>query len=95
MIPFVGGPIEALAIAGFAVAGVVVWLTRRRQYRGPRLVDDGRGIDQTALAAAEREAREAPRDAAITAPGAPAAAPPPLSRNTRSEQRSDRGRSGS
>ena len=59
MIPLVGGPLEALAIAGFAVAGLVAWL-RRRRYRGPRLLDDRSGINHSALAAAEREAREAP-----------------------------------
>ena len=95
MIPFVGGPIEALAIAGFALAGVVTWLRRKRRYPGPRLVDEGSGIDHSTLAAAEREARDAPRDAAITAPGAPAAVPLPPSTSTRSAQTSDPGRSGS
>jgi hypothetical protein len=59
VIPLVGGPIEGLAIAAFAVAGLVAWL-RRRRYRGPRLVDEQSGIDHSALAAAEREARVAP-----------------------------------
>jgi hypothetical protein len=57
MIPFVSGPIEALAIAGFAVAGLVAWLRRGRGYRGPRLVGDE--PDRASLEAAEREAREA------------------------------------
>ncbi len=60
MIPLVGGTVEALAIAGFAVAGLVVWLRRGRGYRGPRLVDEGSGVDHSTLAAAEREARDAP-----------------------------------
>lgn len=60
MIPLVGGPLEALAIAGFAVAGLVVWLRRGRGYRGPRLVGDEPDVDHAALEAAEREVREAP-----------------------------------
>ena len=92
MIPFVGGPLEALAIAAFAMAGLVVWIRRRRRYPGPRLVSDDRGIDHSALAAAEREAREAPPEAGITAPGAPTGVPRPPLTNTRSERKSDRGR---
>ncbi|MGH7630700.1 MAG: hypothetical protein ACREOF_15210 [Gemmatimonadales bacterium] len=60
MIPLIGGPVEALAIAGVAIAALVAWLRRARGNRGPRLVDDGAGIDRDALEAAEREVREAP-----------------------------------
>ncbi len=95
MIPLVGGPIEALTVAGLAVAGLVAWLRRRRSYRGPRLLDGGPAIDHSTLAAAEREARAAPRDAALKAPDAPAAAQRPPSSRSRSERRSDRDRSGS
>jgi hypothetical protein len=93
VILLIGGPLEALAIAAFALAGMVAWL-RRRRYRGPRLVGDDTTIDHSTLAAAEREAREAPWDAALRAPGAPSAGSPPLSSRSRSAHRSDRGRSG-
>jgi hypothetical protein len=95
VIPLVGGPLEALVIAGFAVAGVFVWLRRRRRYPGPRLVDDRAGIDHAALAEAEREVRQAPSDAALKGPGTPAVGSPPLPWHTRSAQTSDRDRSGS
>jgi len=60
VIPLVGGPIEALAIAGFAVAALVTWRRRRRGSRGLRLVGDQPRVDHAALEAAEREVREAP-----------------------------------
>lgn len=94
MIPLVGGPLEAIAIAALAMAGLVAWLRRPRRYRGPRLVDESGGIDRSTLTAAEREARDAPRTAALKAQDAPGAVPPPTASRSRSGRRSDRDRSG-
>jgi hypothetical protein len=93
--PWVGGPVEIVTVAVFAIAGLVVWLRRGRGYQGPRLMDDRNGIDHSALAAAEREARDAPPDAALRAPGAPTAVTPPPLPHNRSARTSDRDRSGS
>lgn len=38
--PWVGGPVEIVTVAVFAIAGLVVWLRRGRGYQGPRLMDD-------------------------------------------------------
>ena len=95
MIPLVGGPLEALAIAVLAVAGLIGWLRRPPRYRGPRLVDERGGIDPGPLSAAEREVRQAPRDAALSKLDVPDAGRSRPEQRTRSARRSDRDRSGS
>jgi hypothetical protein len=92
VIPLVGGPLEALTIAALALAGVVGWLRRPRGYRGPRLHDDGGGVDPGALSAAEREVRDAPRQAALKVRSGAGEAPAPPGGRSRSGRRSDRDR---
>jgi hypothetical protein len=92
VIPLVGGPLEALAIAALTVAGLIGWLRRPRRYRGPRLVDERSGIDPGPLSQAEREVRHASPDAALRAPDAPDAGRSLPGQRTRSARRSDRDR---
>jgi hypothetical protein len=56
--PFVGGPVGVLLVAGTVATTFVVWLLRARRYPGPRLHGGDSGIDREELEAAEREVRE-------------------------------------
>ena len=56
--PFVGGPVGVLLVAGAVATSFVVWLLRGRRYPGPRLHGEGSGIDHEELEAAERELKE-------------------------------------
>jgi hypothetical protein len=55
--PFVSWPVGTLLIALAVLIALVLWLTRDRNYPGPRLEDD-EGIDRKELEAAEREVRD-------------------------------------
>ena len=55
--PVIGGPTSILLMAAVLVAAVALWLTRRREYPGPRLMADD-DIDREELDAAEREVRD-------------------------------------
>jgi hypothetical protein len=55
--PYVGGPVGVLLVAGTVAATFVAWLLRDRRYPGPRLHGES-GIDHEELEAAEREVRE-------------------------------------
>ena len=56
--PIVSWPVGTILIAGVALAALVAWLTRRRQYPGPRRLPEDDVIDREALEAAEREVRD-------------------------------------
>jgi hypothetical protein len=53
----VSTPLGSLAIAAFAVVGLVAWLVRDRRHPGPRLVGPPRIIDRATLETAEEEVR--------------------------------------
>ena len=55
--PFVGGVVGILLVAGAVTAALIIWLVRPKRHPGPRLVGDD-GIDRDELEAAEREVRE-------------------------------------
>ncbi|HUF35387.1 MAG TPA: hypothetical protein VMN37_05515 [Gemmatimonadales bacterium] len=52
-----GGPVGALLVGAVLLLALLSWLFRKRQYPGPRLLDDD-GIDREELEEAEREVRE-------------------------------------
>lgn len=54
--PYVGGPVGVLLVAGAVVVTFVAWLLRDRRYPGPRLHGENT-IDQEELESAEREVR--------------------------------------
>jgi hypothetical protein len=57
-VPIVSGPVGTILVAGAVLASLVVWLTRRRRYPGPRRLPEDDYIDRDALEAAEREVRD-------------------------------------
>ena len=52
-----GGPVGALLVGVVLLLALLSWPFRKRQYPGPRLLDDD-GIDRDELEEAEREVRE-------------------------------------
>jgi hypothetical protein len=56
--PFVGGPVGILLVAGTVATAFVIWLLRDRRYPGPRLHGQDPEIDHEELETAEREVRE-------------------------------------
>ena len=56
--PIVSGPVGTILVAGAVLASLIVWLTRRRPYPGPRRLREDDSIDREELEAAEREVRD-------------------------------------
>jgi hypothetical protein len=52
-----GGPVGTILVGIAALIALVLWLTRRRRYPGPRIEGD-EGVDHEELEAAEREVRD-------------------------------------
>jgi hypothetical protein len=50
--------VSTILVAGAVLASLIVWLTRRRPYPGPRRLPEDDSIDREALEAAEREVRD-------------------------------------
>lgn len=55
--PFFGGPVPVVLLAGILVVALALWLLRHRRYPGPRL-HGADAIDREELEEAEREVRE-------------------------------------
>jgi hypothetical protein len=55
--PFFGGPVPVVLLAGILVVALALWLLRDRRYPGPRL-HGADAIDREELEEAEREVRE-------------------------------------
>jgi hypothetical protein len=55
--PLIDHPVPVILLTVVLLVGLVLWLSRERQYPGPRLHGDD-GIDRAELEAAEREVRD-------------------------------------
>jgi hypothetical protein len=55
--PLIDHPVPVILLTVVLLVGLVLWLSRERQYPGPRLHGDD-GIDREELEAAEREVRD-------------------------------------
>jgi hypothetical protein len=55
--PFFGGPVPVVLLAGILLVALALWLLRDRRYPGPRL-HGADAIDREELEEAEREVRE-------------------------------------